>query len=216
MKWTDITRPVEPSLAGWPGDTPVGYDLAWSRAAGSTVNVGRLTISLHTGTHCDAPFHFTDDGQTSDQIDPLALCGPACVVDARGVSQIGKELLPPDIPSDCRVLFRTDVWLNSSQFPAQIPVLTDDAVERLAQLGTKVAGFDLPSVDPLDSQELSIHHALANHGIVILEGLDLQTVQPGFYDMLALPMRIMGADGTPVRALLRPIVSPDSRRTGVL
>lgn len=208
MTWIDVTRPLQPDLAGWPGDTPVRLEQRWSRARGDTVTVGWFQQSLHAGTHCDAPLHFQTDGAAAESLDPTALCGRALVVDARGrelvdISAIEWQAIGRDQPCPQRVLLRTDAWPDSRTFPAKIPVISLATIGRLAEAGVQVLGVDLPSVDPLDCSLLANHHALHRVGMMILEGLDLTQVAPGHYDMLALPMLIPGADGTPVRALLR-------------
>jgi arylformamidase len=208
MSWMDVTRPLQPDLAGWPGDTPVRLEQRWSRARGDSVTVGWFQQSLHAGTHCDAPLHFLTDGAAAESLDPTVLCGPALVVDARGQEVIelsdmdlslsaGGQACPP------RVLLRTDAWVDSRTFPARIPVPSRETIGRLADAGVRVLGVDLPSVDPLDCPRLVNHHALHRAGIVILEGLDLTRIAHGHYEMLALPLLIPGADGAPVRALLR-------------
>ena len=198
----DITTPMSAALAGWPGDTPYRFDLAWTRAQSGSVNVGRIATSLHAGTHADAPFHFDDAGATIDQLDLAAFIGPARVVDVRGLRRIGpSDLAGIDLPP--RVLFRTDAWLDRTIFPAAIPTLDPATPAYLKELGVVLAGFDLPSVDDLDSKTLPVHHALAASGIAILEGLDLAAVVAGEYELIALPLRLVGADGAPVRAILR-------------
>jgi arylformamidase len=202
MTWIDVTRPLQHDLAGWPGDTPVLLEQKWSRARGDSVTVGRFQQSLHTGTHCDAPFHFLDHGETAEALDPLLLCGPTMVIDAGNTNIIGPDRIPTTkLPQ--RVLLRTDGWPDSLKFPDSIPVMAPDTICALADAGVKVIGVDLPSVDPLDSPLLANHHDLYEAGIMILEGLNLSRVTAGLYEMLALPLLIPGADGTPVRALLR-------------
>jgi arylformamidase len=203
MGWIDVTRPLREDLAGWPGDTPVRLEQRWSRGRGDSVTVGRWQQSLHTGTHCDAPIHFLTDGAGAEGLDPTLLCGPALVVEARGRELIEPEAIDWGQPLPSRVLLRTDGWPDSRRFPDRIPVLSLETIQRLAELGVRVLGVDLPSVDPLDCPRLANHHALHGAGIVILEGLDLTQVTPGHYDMLALPLLMPGADGAPVRALLR-------------
>jgi arylformamidase len=218
MNWMDVTRPLQPDLAGWPGDTPVRLEQRWSRARGDSVTVGMFQQSLHAGTHCDTPLHFLTDGAAAESLDPIVLCGPTLVIDARGQEVIDlsdKDLavieqtdversgIERDQACPQRVLLRTDAWPDSRTFPARIPVLSREAIGRLADAGVRVVGVDLPSVDPLDCPRLANHHALHRAGIVILEGLDLTRVPPGHYEMLALPMLIPGADGAPVRAMLR-------------
>ncbi len=200
----DITSPLDADLAGWPGDTPYRFSLAWSRASGASVNVGRVETSLHTGTHVDAPFHFDDSGATVDQLDLSPFLGPARVVDVRGVASIRVDDLAGLDFSQCpRILFRTDAWIDRARFPESIPVLDLEVPAYLKQQGVVLAGFDLPSVDAIDSKTLPVHHALASSGIAILEGVDLTRVEAGEYELIALPIKLVGTDGAPVRAILR-------------
>ena len=200
----DITCPLDANLAGWPGDTPFRFTPAWSRANGAGVNVGRIETSLHTGTHVDAPFHFDDSGATVDQLDLHPFLGPSRVVDVRGIPLIRVvDLARFDFSSTPRVLFRTDAWTDRTKFPTSIPVLDLDVPTFLGEQGVVLAGFDLPSVDAIDSKTLPVHHVLASHQIAILEGLDLTEVEAGIYELIALPIKLVGADGAPVRAILR-------------
>jgi arylformamidase len=208
MSWMDVTRPLQPDLAGWPGDTPVRLEQRWSRARGDSVTVGLFQHSLHAGTHCDAPLHFLTDGAAAESLDPTVLCGSTLVIDARqrdviDLSDLERGGIERDQACPQRVLLRTDAWPDSRMFPTRIPVLSLQAIARLAAAGVRVVGVDLPSVDPLDCPRLANHHALHQAGIVILEGLDLTRIAPGHHEMLALPLLIPGADGAPVRALLR-------------
>ena len=200
----DISTPFTNTLAGWPGDTPYRFDLAWTRVGGSSVNVGRIESSLHTGTHADAPFHFDDAGATVDQLPLEPFLGPAMVVDCRGFATIPVGLLEGlELFSTPRVLFRTDAWRDRTRFPESIPTLDPAVPALLGERGVILAGFDLPSVDELESKTLPVHHGLAASGIMVLEGLDLLGVVPGIYELIALPLRLVGADGAPVRAVLR-------------
>lgn len=200
----DISTPMGVDLAGWPGDTPYRFTLAWRKRDGASVNVGRVETSIHAGTHIDAPFHFDDAGATVDRLDLAAFLGPAAVVDVRGICPIGAEHLAGlDLAATPRVLFRTDAWADRTRFPASIPTLAPAAATELSRRGAILVGFDLPSVDAIDSKDLPIHHALALGGVAILEGLDLRGVEPGPYELIALPLRLLGADGAPARAVLR-------------
>jgi len=203
----DISRPLSSSTAHWPGDTPFGFDLPVRREAGSGINVGAFTSSTHFGTHLDAPFHFTDSSETIDQLDLSVCYGDALVIDVRGHTLLGAELLPDTMPK--RVLLRTDAWLSSAAFPVAIPTLSLDAVRKLAAHNVGLLGVDIPSVDQLDSKDLPIHHALYRAGITILESLFLADVTPGSYLLAAFPLLISGGDAAPARAVL--IKEPGAR-----
>jgi arylformamidase len=205
----DISRPVSPRLAGWPGDTP--FSLAWTmkQSAGDSVNVGRFTLSVHTGAHTDAPFHYDDNGATIDEVPLEVYLGPARLIDVRGKPRIDVESIAKwDLSKTSRILLRTDGWTDSKHFPESIPVMDETVPPFLQQQGVVLVGLDVPSVDQLDSKTLPIHHALGVAGIHILEGLDLREPPEGIYELIALPMNVLGADGSPVRAILRELNTP--------
>jgi len=205
----DISMPLDEELASWPGDTDFRYGLAWRRSAGSAVNVGAVTMSMHFGTHVDAPFHFLEGGQTVDELALDPFLGPAVVLDARGRKTISRSFLEEcDLQGAARVLFRTDAWPDKRAFPESIPVMEQGVPEWLQAEGVVLVGLDLPSVDHLDSKDLPIHHALADSRIAILESLYLRNVEEGVYELVALPLKLVGADGAPARAVL---LSPDER-----
>ncbi|HMO37588.1 MAG TPA: cyclase family protein [Gemmatales bacterium] len=198
----DISRSLHDATAAWPGDVPFSYTLGMKIAKGASVNVGSITTSLHTATHCDAPYHFSASGITVEQIPLDTFVGPAWVVDVSKCLNnwlTALDVLPTDAE---RVLFYTGGWPDSSTFPETIPVMSLEVVEALAARSVRLIGVDLPSVDPLDSKELPVHHALGQVGITIVEGLWLEGIRPGRYKLLAAPLKLMGTDGSPMRALL--------------
>lgn len=205
MTLIDITLPMSNALASWPGDTPCDFRLAWRMSEGASVNVGSLTTSVHSGTHADAPFHFQPDGRTIDQLDLTPFVGPAVVVDVRGREVIGMGDFPQhvDFRGTPRVLLKTDAWRDITQFPKSIPVLAPGVATALRGRGVTLIGVDVPSVDVLDSKDLPVHHEIGRCGIYILENLNLRDVEPGTYELIAFPLKIVGADGAPVRAVLR-------------
>ena len=139
-----------------------------------------------------------------------AFVGPAWVVDVRGVSRWRDRLDGLDFTDTPRVLFHTGGWPDTTRFPESIPVMEPELPDWLADRGVRLIGVDLPTVDPLDSKTLDIHHALGRCGITIVEGLWLARVPAGRYELIALPLKIVGADGSPVRAVLRGIGSAPS------
>jgi arylformamidase len=206
MKIHDITLALRDDLPCWPGDTPFRFALACSKSEGATVNVGQLATTVHIGTHVDAPFHFENEGATIDRVSLDPYLGPARVVDVRGKKVIHVEDLASfELAATPRLLLRTDGWLDHSHFPESIPVLDEAVPGYLKQEGVVLLGLDVPSVDQIDSKDLPIHHALGSFGILILESVDLTRVEPGVYELIALPLKIVGADGSPVRAILREV-----------
>jgi arylformamidase len=206
MKIHDITLSLDANLPCWPGDTPFRFALAWSKHKGASVNVGQISTTVHIGTHVDAPYHFLDDGATIEALDLDPFVGPARVIDVRGRPIIHVEDLAPfDLSTTPRILLRTDGWIDHARFPESIPVLDESVPAYLREQGVILLGLDVPSVDQIDSKTLPIHHALGSFGIMILESVDLTKVEPGVYELIALPLKIVGADGSPVRAILREV-----------
>ena len=204
MKLHDISRPIHTGMPAWPGDTAAEFKLVATIPAGYACNVGRLHMSVHTGTHADAPFHYNEAGMKMDAVPVETYVGPALVVDIRGHAAITIALLAAhDFSKTPRVLFKSDSWPDPAVFPPTWPLLDADAPTWLAARGVKLVGMDVPSVDHLTSKDLPIHHALDAAGIVILENLDLRAVTPGVYELIALPLKIKGGDGSPIRAVLR-------------
>jgi arylformamidase len=139
-----------------------------------------------------------------DEVPVETYVGPALVVDIRGHTAITPALLAAhDFTGTPRVLFKSDSWADPTVFPAAWPLLSAETPAWLAARGVKLVGMDVPSVDHRDSKDLPIHHAIDAAGIVILENLDLRAVAPGVYELCALPLKIRGGDGSPVRAVLR-------------
>ena len=203
-RFIDITRPIHTGMPVWPGDTPADFRHVATIGAGSVVNVGRLAVSVHAGTHADAPFHYNQAGLRIDQVPPEIYVGPAQVVDVRGEARLSRELLSRrDLGGVPRLLFKSDSWTNPAEFPRQWPLLEPDVPAWLAGRGVKLVGMDVPSVDHLASKDLPIHHAIDRAGMVIIENLDLRAVSPGPYELIALPLRIRDGDGSPLRAVLR-------------
>ena len=206
----DISRPLHATTAPWPGDTAFDYHLTWRMEAGASVNVGAITMGTHNGTHADAPFHYLPDGERIDALDLSLYVGPAVVADVMAAGwSITRDALADAARSlgtkgnVTRLLLKTGSWPDSTRFPERIPTLAPDVPAWLGEHGVRLLGLDVPSVDTIDSQELPVHHALAAAGVCILESLDLSAVAPGEYELIALPLRILGGDASPVRAVLR-------------
>lgn len=201
MALIDISRSVSPTTAVWPGDQEIEW--AWSARLNdedSSVNLGAIRLSTHAGTHVDAPFHISNEGETTSEFSLPTFVGPADVV------EVQDDVIRPehveDVTSD-RVLFKTPASaLSDEEWPDSITPFAVETIDALSARGAILVGTDAPSVDPLDSTDLSAHHALISHGIVNLEGLRLNQVFPGRYYLMAFPLKISGADAAPVRAVL--------------
>ena len=200
----DISRLLATGTACWPGDVPFSFRLGWKMSDGASVNVGAIETSVHTATHCDAPFHFSSAGATIEQLSPEVFVGPTWVIDVRNCDGNWQSRLEAlNFTGTPRLLFHTGGWPDTTKFPDRIPAMEPELPDWLADRGVYLIGVDLPSVDPLDSKTLDNHHALGRRGISILEGLWLDEVTAGRYELIALPLKIVGADGSPVRAVLR-------------
>jgi len=212
MKVWDISRTLSNDFAEWPGDEPFHYRVTKEIAKGATVNLGAVTMSIHNGTHADARFHFASKGASIEKAPLEVYLGRATVIDlAQSFSQSREKHLitfedlrlhAEDIAATSRLLVKTDRWSDSTVFPEQIPVIAADVPAWLQKNGVKLLGLDLPSMDEIDSKSLQNHHALARAGIAIVESLDLSNVAPGIYNFAGLPLKIAGADGAPMRAIL--------------
>jgi arylformamidase len=203
MKIIDISHPHSERLAPWPGDTPFDFRFVQRLRDGASCNVGKLTCSIHSGTHADAPYHYNESGATIDAVPPEIFIGPARVFAAPNRQIITRQVFAGlNGRATPRVLIRTNACDDKSVFPPSIPTLAPDVPGWLGEQGVRLIGVDVPSVDQVDSKTLSIHHALDAANIVILENLDLRSVSVGDYWLIALPLRLAGADGSPVRAIL--------------
>ena len=204
--WIDISQPLENEIAEWPGDTPFSYEVAFSKADTGSVNIGKLTTSTHMGTHIDAPFHFDDEGKKVLDLDINLYIGRARVIDVAGLKSVGRsDLEDVDFGGAERILLRTMSRPDPTIFPEVFTVLRGDIGPLLKERGVRLIGVDTPSVDSEDSKLLEAHHSLNDNGIMILENIVLNTVEPGDYELIALPLPLRDGDGSPVRAVLRSI-----------
>ncbi len=199
----DISQTLRPDLPVWPGDTAFSFERTWKMEDSSPVNVARMTMSTHSGTHADAPLHYAADGLDAAGMDLSPYLGECLVIDARGVSNeidIGDL---PHIDSADRVLFRTwDAFPHDEWRSDWLPI-APETVEWLALQGVRLIGTDAPSVDPQDSKTMAAHLAVLDHDLRILEGLVLDDVPEGRYELIALPLKVAGGDAGLCRAILR-------------
>ncbi|WP_339161468.1 arylformamidase [Siminovitchia sp. FSL W7-1587] len=205
-KWIDISQPLTNEMAVWPGDTPFSFQLSFTKEQTGSVNIGQITTSVHSGTHIDAPFHFDHEGKRVHELDLDLYIGPARVIDVTGYESVGRaELESLGIEGVQRLLLRTMTDRDLTVFPEKYTVLREDVGPFLKEKGVRLLGIDSPSVDPVDSKKMLAHHSLHENGVFILENIVLERVEPGNYELIALPLAIEGADGSPVRAVIRPI-----------
>jgi arylformamidase len=199
----DISMPLTSETAPWPGDQP--FELRWTlqQARGDSVNVAAITMSVHVGTHTDGGFHVAADGSRAGELPLSAYIGPALVVDARGRAQLDESVLDDvELGSIRRILFRTRDTVDVTAFPRQFLSPTTGLARRLVAAGVQLIGTDAPSMDHAESKTLDSHHILVQGGVAILENLVLKDVAPGRYTLIALPLKLLDADSSPVRAVL--------------
>ncbi|PIC96616.1 arylformamidase [Sporosarcina sp. P26b] len=207
-QWIDITQPLNQHIAEWPGDTPFSYEVAVSKEQSGSVNIGKLTMSTHIGTHTDAPFHYDNDGLRILELPVDLYIGKACLVDVTGVSCVTRaDLEPLDFGGAERLLLKTGSHPTPTKFPQSFTVIGEDVGPLLKERGIRLIGVDTPSVDPETSKELLGHHSLYRNDVIIIENLVLHSLEVGHYELIALPLALEEADGSPVRAVVRRLES---------
>lgn len=203
-EWIDISQRLHNGIAEWPGDTPFSYEVRFLKAETGSVNIGKMTTSTHMGTHIDAPFHYDDEGKKVHELPIDVYIGKARIIDVSGLESVGRsDLEGIDFGGVERILLKTSSRPDPDVFPGTFTFLRPDIGPLLKERGVKLIGVDTPSVDPEQSKTLDAHHSLHDNGVLILENIVLQTIEPGDYELIALPLPIEGADGSPVRAVVR-------------
>ncbi len=205
-KYFDVTVPLKSGMMHWPGDPEINIYKVASFENGDGVNISGMNLGLHTGTHMDAPFHFINGGKDIASVSPEILIGPARVIYIKHQEYIGiDELKEHKILPGERILFRTKnsdrEWFNN-EFSSDYVYLNKDGAEYLVSLKIKIAGIDYLSIAEFKKGSL-VHRILLKSGIWIIEGLYLSNVPEGHCEIYALPLRIPGADGSPLRVILK-------------
>lgn len=206
MKLIDVTVPLDAALPTYPGNTPFSIEATKRIARGDSSNVSTLHMSAHTGTHVDAPRHFFDDAAGTEELPLEMLLGRARVVEIasrKGITP--QDFADVDLSEDVRLLLKTPnsrLW-GSPEFHADFVGVTGAAAKFLVERGVKVLGVDYLSVEMFKTPGAPAHHVLLGGGTIVIEGLNLRDVEPGTYDMMCLPLRIVGCDGAPARVVLR-------------
>ncbi|MCM3744722.1 arylformamidase [Sporosarcina luteola] len=203
-EWIDISQRLHNGIAEWPGDTPFSYKIEFPKAETGSVNIGKITTSTHMGTHIDAPFHYDDNGMKVHELPIDVYIGKARVIDVSGLESIGRsDLEGIDFGNVERILLKTSSRPDPDVFPETYSVLRADIGPLLKERGVRLIGVDTPSVDSEHSKTLDAHHSLYDNRVLILENIVLTEVEPGDYELIALPLPIEGGDGSPVRAVMR-------------
>lgn len=203
----DISEPISPATAVFPGDTPFSRNWVARIEDGASCNVSSVTMSVHCGTHTDSPVHYVSDGADIASVPLDAYVGRCRVVEVAGAGD--PSLIPPAALTQQllagveRILFRTCPAHDHRVFDPAFTALGPEAARILVEAEVRLVGIDTPSMDFATSVALEAHHVLCRGGVALLENLDLTAVEPGDYELIALPLRIEGSDSSPVRAILR-------------
>jgi arylformamidase len=205
--WIDISVPLKSGMAHWPGDIDVSVARVSDMEQGAQYNLTRLQMSAHTGTHMDAPLHFVDQAISIDQMPFDATIGPARVIEIDAAESIGPaDLEPFDIEAGERLILKTRntprVW-ETDEFVEDFVYVNEAGAKYLVERKIRCIGVDYLSVAGYFKDTVETHVALLSAGIWIMEGLDLQAVTPGLYDLICLPLKLLGAEGAPARAVIR-------------
>ena len=207
MRTYDVTLTISPGMPIWPGDTPPQLVKTGSIAKGGESNTSRITMSVHTGTHIDAPAHFLENGKTIENLNIELLLGRAYIlhlpnVDLITASMLDKAEIPPRTR---RLIFKTrnsDYWANGvTTFQENFVALSADAAAWLVDRNVRLVGIDYLSIAPFNASTPS-HRILLEAGVVVVEGLDLSKVSQGRYTLICLPLKLAGSDGAPARVIL--------------
>jgi arylformamidase len=201
----DISQTLRPDLPVWPGDTAFSHRAHWTMGEGSPVNVASFETTVHAGAHADAPLHYHACGASAAEVALDAYIGRCRLVDARGcgasITRAFAENVLPAPPQ--RVLFRTFAHFPHHAWPPSFTTVDAQAIAYLASRGVRLIGIDSPSLDPQESKTMDAHLAVLAADMRVLEGLVLDDVAAGDYELIALPLKLAGLDASPVRAVLR-------------
>ncbi len=209
----DLSPPLHAGLPVWPGDTPFALERTWQLGPGCPVNVSRLVMSTHSGAHADAPLDYDAHGSDSAGSALTPYLGPCSVIDVSAPAARSGRVEPGAIGAGAlaeRVLLRTYAGVAPAHWDSAYACVAPETIDWLADRGVMLIGVDTPSLDPETSKTLDAHHRVCARGMAILEGLLLHEVPPGRYELIALPLRIAGADASPVRAVLRALANVPS------
>jgi arylformamidase len=202
----EISPPISPALAVWPGDSPPSREVLLDMANGDNLTLSTLRTTVHAGAHADGPNHYGKDAAAIHERDLDYYIGPCQVVRvpaARG-ERVCKDDIS-DVVSAERVLIATGTYPDPTKFNTDFAAIDPYLIEWLQERGVRTIGIDTPSVDLFESKDLPTHQSILKHDMAILEGLVLTDVPPGKYELIALPLKLVGFDASPVRAILRPL-----------
>lgn len=200
----DISPMLSPALPVWPGDTPFQTETTWQIEPGCPVKVSKVTMSTHTGAHCDAPSHYDTNGRAIDEVALDSYIGPCRVIHCLGAGVIEAQHLAGKLQNvPPRVLLRTYRNAPQTEWDSDFSSIAASTIALLAEHGVRLIGIDTPSLDPQQSKTMDAHHAVRVNKMAILEGIVLDDIEEGDYELIALPLKLQGMDASPVRAILR-------------
>lgn len=208
MKIYDVSVGIQPEMITWPGDPSVAIQPTRRISEGDGANVSQLAFGTHTGTHVDPPFHFVEHAPTVDMVPLGALVGDAVVAD---MTHVTDTVGPADLdlanlmPDTERLLLKTTnsaIWQGPSRFPNHYVALSEEGARWVVDRGIRLVGIDFLSIERRKTPGHPTHNTLLRAGVVIVEGLNLSEVAPGKYRLFCLPLKIVGGDGGPARAIL--------------
>jgi arylformamidase len=209
----DISPTLSPATPVWPGDTRFAVETTWEISGDCPVHVSRVVMSTHTGAHCDAPSHYHPHGKTIDEVGLDAYLGPCRVIHCIGAARVEPmhvESFLKDVPP--RILLRTYQAAPKEVWDAKFACIAPETIALLAEHGVRLVGIDTPSLDSQESKSMDAHHAVRTYGMAILEGIVLDAVPAGDYELIALPLKLADLDASPVRAILRLLTEKEDNR----
>ncbi len=207
--WIDVSVGLHTGMAHWPDNPPIEIERVMDINRGDVANVSKLSMGVHSATHMDAPLHFFKDGISIDKVPFSAVMGRARVIELHDTESIKPaELESQNIQQGERLLFKTinssRAW-QSNDFVKDFVYISHEAAQYLAEFQVQTVGVDYLSVGGFFKDGPETHHALLGAGIWIIEGLNLSSVQAGIYDLICLPIKLVGSEGAPARAIVRPV-----------
>jgi len=205
VRYYDISLDLSPDTVRWVTAPPLEFHERRRISRGDSANASAVTMSVHSGTHLDAPFHFLPDGVKIDALPLDLFMGPALVHEVEADRYITDEHVKAlELRGETRVLFKTrnSELLKKSAYDPDFVAFSEEAARTLVTRGVKLVGLDYLSVAHADEQ-VPVHRAFLDHGVVLLEGVDLSAIVPGRYELICFPLRLHGSDGAPCRAVLR-------------
>ncbi len=209
--WIDITAPLDPHTTPvFPGDAPIKLEFLHSMKSGEGYTLSSMDMGAHSGTHVDAPMHFVKDGASLDKVSLDHFIGPVRIIDCSPSATAidAAELNKHSWKGAKRIFFRTrnsiNHWMTDPNFHQDFTYIAPDAAQLLADAGVELVGIDYISAEKFHAAEPKTHWTLLGKGIPVVEGVDLSDVKAGDYELMLLPMRIIGHEAAPVRALIKP------------